>query len=200
MDGNNQSVLLVLTGPSGVGKTTVGKNLLGKNDGLKRVVTCTTRAPREGEVDGKDYQFLSDEEFARRVEAGEFLEFAEVYGCSYGTMKSDVLEIMAAGDDVLVVIDVQGAMTFTEMARQDSELASVMTTIFLTAQSTAALRVRLNSRNEDSEEVIEKRVLAAEAEMALQGEFDHLVVSSTREADAQSVQVIYARSKKPNDG
>ena len=105
MAADTQPVLLVLSGPSGVGKTTVAQRLLANNESLARLVTCTTRAPREGEVDGEAYHFLSVEEFERRVVAGEFLEHAEVYGNCYGTLKSSVREALNAGQDVLIVND-----------------------------------------------------------------------------------------------
>ena len=94
-------VLLVLSGPSGVGKTTVAQRLLSRNNHLARVVTCTTRAPREGEMNGVDYHFLGKVEFLRRVESEEFLEYAEVYGKLYGTMKSSVCEIKRGVNDCL---------------------------------------------------------------------------------------------------
>ena len=128
---DTQPVLLVLSGPSGVGKTTVAQRLLANNESLTRVVTCTTRAPRKGEVDGEAYHFLNVEEFERRVAAGEFLEHAEVYGQGYGTMKTAVTEALSARRDVIVVNDVQGALTFSSMARKDSALAKALTTVFI---------------------------------------------------------------------
>ena len=110
-------------------------------------------------------------------------------------MKSGVTEVLDAGQDVLVVNDVQGALTFTAMARQDAALASVMTTIFLVAEHASALRARLESRGEDAADVIAERLAVAEAEMAQQDQFDHVVVSGTREADAAAVQEIYSNAK-----
>ena len=196
MSVESHPVLLVLSGPSGAGKTTVAQRLLSGNTRLARVVTCTTRIPREGEIDGVDYHFLSDEEFMRRVEAAEFLEHAEVYGNQYGTMKSAVCEMHAAGRDVLLVNDVQGAMAVSGMADQDAELKQALTTVCLMTGGIEELRNRLESRNADDPEAIDERLALAEMEMKQKDRFDHVIISGTKDEDWQRVQAIYQSAQK----
>ena len=195
MSAESHPVLLVLSGPSGVGKTTVAEKLLSENDQLSRVVTCTTRTSRVGEVDGVDYFFLSEKEFMRRVESKEFLEHAEVYGKRYGTMKSVVCEMLASGRDVLIVNDVQGAMAIITMADQDAELENALTTICLVTDGVEELRKRLEARDADDLEVIEKRLAIAEVEMKQKDHFDHVVVSGTKDEDWQRVEAVYNLAK-----
>ena len=191
----SQPVLLVLSGPSGVGKTTVAHRLLEANSNLQRMVTCTTRAPREGEVDGQDYHFVTEDDFLTQIRAGGFLEHAEVYGNRYGTLKSSVQEALAAGLDVLIVNDVQGALTLSAMARQDNALGKALQTLFIVVSDVAELRARLEERAADEADTIEDRLAIAEAEMQQQGQFDHVIVSSTREADFERAQTIYQNAK-----
>ncbi len=164
------SRVFVITGPSGVGKGTLIKRLLTAVPHLKLSISATTRAPREGEVDGVDYHFLSGEEFKARIDENDFLEWATYSGNRYGTLRSDVERCLAAGESVVLEIEVQGA-TQVRAAKPDS------VQIFIAPPDPAVLRQRLAGRGTDSAEAIDKRLETAEIELASQGDFDHLVVN-----------------------
>src|SRR4249920_3299122 len=117
--GGVNALLVVISAPSGGGKTTLCHQLLAARPEMTRAITCTTREPRQGEKDGVDYYFLDAGSFLKRVQAGNFLEHATVYGHSYGTLKSEVLGRMRQGQDVLLTVDVQGAATIQEKAQED---------------------------------------------------------------------------------
>ncbi len=194
MERQGQPVLLVLSGPSGVGKTTVAHRLLDANENLKRIVTCTTRAPRDGEEDGVDYHFLDESEFLERLRCGGFLEHAVVYGKYYGTLKSSVNDAFAAGRDILIVNDVQGALTLNGIIKEDAVLGGALQTIFLVPEGVEELRKRLESRAEDDKKTIDERMENAVAELKQQDKFDHVIVSGTRDEDYQQVQCVYEQA------
>jgi len=184
-------LLLLISAPSGGGKTTVCERLLASTPSLARAITCTTRPPRAGERDGVDYHFLDPATFARRVEAGDFLEHATVYGHRYGTPKQELYARLHAGADVLLTIDVQGAATIRAQAKGDPRLQPSLVTLFLTPASLALLEERLRRRGQDAPEVIERRLQAARQEIDEWRQFDYLVISTTIAEDLRRVRAIY---------
>src|SRR5690349_10792548 len=158
---NSNPLLIVISAPSGGGKTTLVKELLAANPWMTRAVTCTTREPRPGEKDGSDYYFLDAGSFLKRVQAGNFLEHATVFGNSYGTLKSEVLGKLRQGKDVLLSIDVQGAATIRDRAEEDPELKRALLTIFLAPAALEVLEKRLLKRGKDTKQVIQKRLSVA---------------------------------------
>ena len=189
------AVLLMLSGPSGVGKTTVASRLLRENVDLSRVVTCTTRTPRESEKDGVHYHFLDEKGFQRRIEVGEFLEHAVVYGKCYGTLKEDVLSLLESGGDVLLVNDVQGALAVHGLASTDERLSQALVSVYIVTDTVSVLRARLEQRGQDGPETIAERLQVADKEMSRAEEFDHVLVSSTMENDWRQVQAIYDQAR-----
>ena len=183
-------MLILISAPSGGGKTTLCQQLLAARPGMMRAVTCTTRPPRAGERDGIDYYFLNAEAFLKRVQAGNFLEHATVFGNSYGTLKSEVLGKLRQGNDVLLNVDVQGAATIREKAQEDPELRAALVTVFLTPPSLAVLEERLRKRGTDSPAVIQKRLSVARQEVAQWKNFDYLLLSASIAEDLRRMQVI----------
>lgn len=185
-------LVLVLSGPSGVGKTTVYRQFLARCPSVRFSVSCTTRAPRTGEVDGVDYHFLERGDFQRRVAAGEFLEHAEVHGNLYGTLRAEVERTVCAGGDVLLDIDVQGARLVRASAAP-TPLAPCLVFVFVGPPSLAALEGRLRGRGTDAEEVIQRRLRNARAELDAWREYDYLIVNDVLdEAVADLVSVLAA--------
>jgi len=176
-------LLLLISAPSGGGKTTLCRELLRVRRNMVRAVTCTTRQPRPGEKNGVDYYFLKPEDFLRRVQAGNFLEHANVFGNSYGLLKSELLDKLRSGKDVLLNVDVQGAATIRQAAQAEPELKHALVTVFLTPVSLAEIQRRLKKRGTDSPEVIRRRVAAAKHEVAQWKNFDYLVISGTKQED-----------------
>ncbi len=173
-----RALLIVVSAPSGAGKTTLCNRLLAEHDGMIRSISCTTRSPRGAEKDGKDYHFLSSDEFNRRVAEGLFLEHAVVHGNQYGTLRSNVESVLKAGKDVLLVIDVQGAASVRRAAQSlGGILGQSYVDIFVAPPSLEALRERLQKRGEDAPDVIERRLVNAQGEMGRGCEYQHQVVN-----------------------
>lgn len=189
------AVLLLISAPSGGGKTTVCKQLLASVPDLERVVTCTTRPPRPGERDGVDYHFLTLAAFEEQVAGGAFLEHAQVYGHRYGTRKREVLERLRQAQDVLLNVDVQGAASIRSLARAEAELGAALVTVFLTPPSVDVLAERLARRGQDPTEVVARRLAEARVEIAAWRQFDYLVISSTVAEDLRRVRSILDAEK-----
>lgn len=174
-----EGILLVVSGPSGSGKTTLCRR--STDEGRTRYsISCTTRAPRPGERDGIDYHFLTPGEFEARVTAGDFLEHALVHGNRYGTLKSDVVPILAQGETVVMDIDVQGAAQVRACA--DETIRRAYADVYIHVPS-AELENRLRGRETDGEDVIALRLKNAAAEDAERFKYNFILVSGDRESD-----------------
>ena len=173
-------MLLVVSGPSGSGKTTLCRRLADAGE-VCYSTSCTTRAPRPGERDGHDYHFLSTGEFRRRIEAGEFIEYAEVHGNFYGSLRSEVVDRLERGLDVVMDIDVQGAAQVR--ACEDPAIRRAFVDLFVMPPDEEELLARLTGRGTDSSEVIALRMKNALEEMAHWAAYTYVLLSSTREED-----------------
>ena len=170
-------MVLILSGPSGSGKSTIYKAAIGDLGGIEFSVSCTTRKPRPGEVDGRDYYFISREKFDALVAEHAFAEHAEVHGNCYGTLKSELLDRVRRGIDVLLDIDVQGAAQLRALCSDSSEFCQACEFIFIMPPSFEELERRLRARGTETEESILRRLANAKGEMDHANEYDHIIVN-----------------------
>ena len=182
-----RGILFVVSAPSGAGKTTLC-NALRQTPDFVYSVSCTTRAPRPGEIDGEDYYFLSKEEFARRVRDGEFLEYATVHGHSYGTLRATVLNHLNQGVDVLLDIDIQGAAAIR--ACTDPQIIDALADVFIMPPSLDELHHRLIKRATETQDQIEMRLRNAAAEMKSWRLYRYSIISGSVEEDLQKFRAI----------
>ena len=184
MEIRRRGLMMVLSSPSGAGKTTISRLLLERDLNLRLSVSVTTRARRPGEVDGRDYHFIDDPEFERMVAADALLEHASVFGNRYGTPKPAVEKMLAEGRDALFDIDWQGTQQLAEKVRDD------LVSVFVLPPSTAELERRLRTRAADSEEEVQHRMANAADEMSHWAEYDYVIVNHDLENSVAQVRAI----------
>lgn len=200
---NSAPVLIVIAGPAGSGKSTLCDRLVAEVPEFTRVITTTTRAPRDGEINGVHYHFFAPDEFERRIAEGAFLEWAQVHAQAesekrfrlYGTLKSSVLEPLAAGRSLVMSIDVQGVESMRRRAHEDARLRRALTTVFIRVDR-ERLIARMRARAKDHEDEIVRRMATAEAELREASKFDHIIDSRTRDEDFTALLDIVAKAKQ----
>ena len=185
---NRKGLLLVVSGPSGAGKGTICKALLNKNDQIKLSVSATTRKPRNGEVHGVNYFFIEKEEFAKMIENGEFLEYAQIYDNFYGTPKAAIIECLEKGQDVILEIEMQGA-------RQIKEVYPEGVFIFVLPPSLEELKSRIVGRGTETQEEMEKRFSCAFEEINQIVNYDYFIVNEDIEKSVSDVEAIICAEK-----
>jgi guanylate kinase len=181
-------IAFVVSGPSGTGKSSILQQVLDNDDNLRFSTSCTTREPRAGEVDGRDYYFVTHAQFQERIKQNEFIEYALVHDHYYGTLRSEVEQYVTSGRDVILDIDVQGAEKIRAAA--DGVWAKCTQYLFIGPPSYGELDRRLRDRGTESEDVIDRRLLNARVELQNWREYDYLVVNSNLDEAVQQTHAV----------
>jgi len=181
--------MLVLSSPSGAGKTTIARRLREVDNSIEMSISHTTRPRRNGEKNGKDYHFVDRESFTRMRDQGEFLEWAVVFDNFYGTTRKPVEDALAAGRDVLFDVDWQGAAALRDQAKND------VVTVFILPPTAADLEQRLNERSQDSPEIVRRRMLGASNEIQHWDEYDYVVINHDIGCSVEAVRAILAAER-----
>ncbi len=185
----NKGILYVISGPSGVGKGTICKILLEKHSNLSLSVSATTRAPREEDTDGVTYFFKSQNEFKKMIDEDSFLEWAIYNGNYYGTPKGPVEEGLKGGKDIILEIDVQGALNVMEKAAES-------VSIFIAPPDEETLYIRLKNRGSESDEEIKKRITTAKRELELKEKYDYIVINDDLDEAVRAIENIMKKEKE----
>ncbi len=188
-----RGLLFVLSSPSGAGKTTLARALMGVDGNIAMSVSVTTRKPRPGEVDGRDYIFVDDARFRQMREGGELVEWARVFGHFYGTPAAPVAQAVAEGRDLLFDIDWQGAQQLAE------KMAGDLVRVFILPPSAAALEQRLKERKQDSEDTVRRRMQEAAAELSHWAEYDYVLVNSDLQQSVEGLHAILTAERLKRD-
>ena len=181
---SRRGMMLVLSSPSGAGKSTISRALLANHDNLTMSISATTRSIRPGEVDGKDYIFIDQAKFDSMVAEGEFLEYATVFGNSYGTPRGSVMDALTSGQDVLFDVDWQGTQQLRQNALED------LVSIFVLPPSIEELERRLYSRAQDTEEVVKGRMARAHDEISHWAEYDYIIINDEVDISVSTAESI----------
>jgi guanylate kinase len=181
--------MLVLSSPSGAGKTTIARRLREEDNSIEMSISHTTRPRRNGEKNGKDYHFVDRESFTRMRDQGEFLEWAVVFDNFYGTTRKPVEDALAAGRDVLFDVDWQGAAALRDQAKND------VVTVFILPPTATDLEQRLNERSQDSPEIVRRRMLGASNEIQHWDEYDYVVINHDIGCSVEAVRAILAAER-----
>lgn len=184
-----RGIMLVLSSPSGAGKTTLARKLLAADSSIEMSVSVTTRKPRPGEEEGRDYYFVSESEFRRMRDAGDLLEWARVFDNFYGTPRSPVERALAAGRDVLFDIDWQGAQQLNEKVAQD------LVRVFILPPSGEVLEQRLKARAQDAPDSVARRMADAAAEISHWAEYDYVIINADLKASVDGLRAIVAAER-----
>jgi guanylate kinase len=188
-----RGLLLVLSSPSGAGKTTLARRLLAIDSGISMSVSATTRMPRPGEVDGRDYHFVDEPAFLAMRDAGALLEWAYVFDNYYGTPRAPVDAAISQGRDILFDIDWQGAQQLQEKVPQD------LVRVFIMPPSGRVLEQRLRARAQDSEDIVRRRMAAAAAEISHWAEYDYVIVNADLDASIASLAAILCAERQKRE-